>query len=160
MAGTQGPGESHSIRGPIDRAALVRIRDVINTEEPLATAELDDSLDPRKLEVTYDEGLRDAEHARIDVQWTTRDEYSFHYTDSRGIDLRWDRHPHDGDYVHVSGLAHYHPPTDASSHPTDVEDSCITQIPALLVTRAILKLWRVAYHADSWSPLNDGSSSP
>lgn len=159
MAGTQESGESHSLRGPIDRAALVGIRDVINTEEPLATAELGDYLDPRKLEVTYDEGLRDAKHARMDVQWTTRDEYSFHYTDSRGIDLRWDRHPHAGDYVHVSGLAHYHPPPDASSHPPDVKDSCITQIPALLVTRAVLKLWRAAYHAGSWSTLNDGSSS-
>ena len=152
--------EGHSLRGPIDRPAFLVIRDVFNGEEPLATAELDDYLDPETLEVTFDDGLCGAETARIDVQWTTQDDYKFHYTDSRGVNLRWGKHPHDGDYINVSGLEHYHPPPNASSDPSDVEDSCITQSPEKLVTRAVLKLWRVAYHAESVSPLNAGSNPP
>lgn len=152
--------EGHSLRGPIDRPALLAIRGVFNTEEPLATAELDDYLDPGTLEVTFDDGLCGADTARIDVQWTTYDDYKFHYTDSRGVNLRWGKHPHDGDYVNVHGLEHYHPPPNASSDPSEVEDSCITQSPEKLVTRAVLKLWRVAYHAESVSPLNAGCNPP
>jgi hypothetical protein len=154
MDGTKGVDESHALRGATDRPALIAIRDVFNAEEPLATAQLDDFLDPNTLEVRVDDGLCGAETARLDVQWTTRDDYKFHYTDSQGVNLRWGKHPHGGDYVRVNGLKHYHPPPDASSDPNAVEDSCITQSPELLATRAVLKLWRVAYHADSLSPLN------
>lgn len=154
------PAESHSLRGPIDRPALLRIRDVVNAEEPLATARLDDFLNPSTVEIVFDEGLCGADSARIDARWTTRDDYAFHYTDSCGVNLRWDRHPHDGDYVRVSGLEHYHPPPDASSDPDDVEASCIEQSPERLVTRAVLKLWRAAYHATSWGPLNAGRDPP
>jgi len=160
MDGTKGADESHSLRGPTDRPALIAIRDAFNAEEPLATAQLDDFLDPTTLEVRFDEGLCGAETARLDVQWTTRDDYKFHYTDSQGVDLRWGNHPHGGDYSQVNGLEHYHPPPDASSDPNVVEDSCITQSPELLVTRAVCKLWRVAYHADSLSPLNTGKNPP
>ena len=152
--------EDHSLRGSIDRPALLAIRDVFNTDEPLATAELDDYLDPETLEVTFDEGLCGADTARIDVQWTTQDDYKFHYTDSRDVNFRWGKHPHDDEYVNVRGLKHYHPPPDASSDPSEVENSCITQSLEKLVTRAVLKLWRVAYHADSLSPLNEGSNPP
>ena len=160
MTGNRGAAETHSLRGPIDRAALTRIRDVVEETEPLASARLDDPLDPGLLQIELAEGLRGAETARIDVRWTTRDDYAFHYTDSNGLDLRWDRHPHGGDYVHVPGLEHYHPPPDASSDPSDVEDSCIRVVPEELVTRAVLKLWRVAYHAGSLEPLNDGRNPP
>jgi hypothetical protein len=152
--------EGHSLRGPIDRAALLVIREVFNADEPLATAELDDYLDPETLEVTYTEGLCGADTARIDVQWTTQDDYKFHYTDSRGVNLRWGKHPHNNDYVNVRELEHYHSPPNASSDPSEVEDSCITQSPEKLVTRAVVKLWRVAYHAESVSPLNAGSNPP
>lgn len=160
MGGNTGASEVHSLRGPIDRAVLITIRDVINGDEPLATAELDDFLDPRVLEVRFEEGLGDADTARIDVQWTTRDDYKFHYTDSAGIDLRWGKHPHDGDYVDATGLEHYHPPPDASSDPNVIQDSCIQRTPPRLVTRAVLKLWRTAYHADSLQLLNAGSNPP
>lgn len=160
MAGMPNQDESHSLRGPIDRAVLITIRDVITAEEPLATARLDDYLDPRTLEVTFDDGLCEAESARIDVQWTTRDDYSFHYTDSRDIDLRWDKHPHGGDYGTVTNLEHYHPPPNASSAPDDVEDSCITHPLASIVTRIVLKLWREAYEAGSFDDLNTGNDSP
>lgn len=160
MAGGGGGSEAHSLRGPIDRAALVAIRDVSTEVEPLATATLDDFLDPTTLEIAFEDGLRGAETGRLDVRWTTTGDYSFHYTDSRCRDLRWDAHPHGGTYVACSGPEHYHPPPDATSDPTAVEQSCITQSPPRLVTRAVLKLWRVAYHADSLAPFNAGQNPP
>lgn len=160
MGGNRSAGESHSLRGPVDRAALLTIRDVVNAEEPLTTAQLDDYLNPTVLNVTFDDGLCGADTARLDVQWTTRDDYKFYYTDSRGVNLRWGKHPHNGDYVNVIGLDHYHPPPNASSDPSEVEDSCINQSPEKLVTRAVLKLWRAAYHAESLTHLNAGSNPP
>lgn len=160
MGGPVKSSESHSLRGPIDRPVLIRIRDVFEEQEPLATAQLDDFLDPSTVEVALDTGLRGAESARIDVQWTTQDDYKYHYTDSNGVDLRWGNHPHGGDYVQVDGTEHYHPPPDASSDPNEVEDSCIDQSPAELVTRAVCKLWRAAYDASSWTPLNAASNPP
>ena len=44
--------------------------------------------------------------------------------------------------------------------PDDVEESCIEQSVEALVTRAVLKLWRVAYRADSYAPLNAASNPP
>lgn len=61
------------------------------------------------------------------------------YTDSQDVDCRWDRHPPGGDYVNVSGLAHFHPPPDASTDPSEIEASCIEQSPAALVLRAVLR---------------------
>ena len=160
MGGAKKANEPHSLRGAIDRPALIAIRDVINTEEPLATARLDDFLNPSALGVNLDDGLCRAESARIDIQWTTRDDYKFHYTDSQGVNFRWGKHPHSDDYVRVSEIEHFHPPPDASSDPNTVEASCIKHGQALLVTRAVLTLWRVAYHADSLSPLNAGENPP
>jgi hypothetical protein len=157
---TGGQTESHSLRGSIDRPALLAIRDLFNGDEALATATLDDFLNPRALKVEYDDGLRSAERSRIDIRWTTRNDYKYHYTDSGGVNLRWGRHPHNGDYIQVPGLEHYHPPPDASSDPSTVEESCIKQQPETLVTRAVIKLWRVAYHADSLAPLNSGRNPP
>lgn len=71
MSGTPGANEPRSRRGPIDRPVLVKIRDLISTEEPFASAELDDYLSPSTLSVELSDGLCDAETARIDVQWTT-----------------------------------------------------------------------------------------
>jgi hypothetical protein len=152
--------EAHSLRGATDRPALLTIRDLIERMEPLAVAELDDYLNPSVLEVTLGDGLRDAEEARLDVQWTTQNDYKYHYTDTEDVNFRWGRHPHSGDYSHVPGLEHYHPPPDASSDPDKVEQSCINHSPEELVTRAVLKLWRVAYHTDSYAPLNAGSNPP
>ncbi|WP_370464967.1 hypothetical protein [Natronomonas sp. LN261] len=152
--------ETHTLRGATDRPALLTIRDVVEEMEPLATAELDNYLHPSVLEVVLDDGLCAADDARIDIQWTTRDDYKFHYTDSEGVNLRWGKHPHAGDHIHVSGLEHYHPPPNSSSDPDEVKASCIAQSPEELVTRAVLKLWRVAYHADSYEPLNAGRNPP
>jgi hypothetical protein len=160
MGSGHGQRETHALRGPPDRPVLIAIRDLVDDREPLATAQLDDFLDPESLAVTFEDGLCDAERARIDVQWTTRNDYTFHYTDSNGVDFRWGKHPHGGDYRPDDGLEHYHPPPDASSDPNRVEKSCITQSSPQLVTRAVLKLWRTAYHAESLAPLNAGSNPP
>lgn len=160
MARNGASSEPHSLRGPIDRPVLIAIRDVFEEQEPLASAELDDFLDPRAVEVTLDVGVRGADAARIDVRWTTRDDYTFHYTDSDGIDCRWGRHPHGGDYANVDGLEHFHPPPDASSAPDEVEDSCIEQSTPERVTRAVLALWRAALEQSSLAPLNAASDPP
>jgi len=160
MNGTRGSAERHSLRGAIDRPALLAIRDVFNDEEPLAAATLDDFLNPTALEVRFEDGLCDADSCRLDIQWTVQGDYKFHYTDTLNVNLRWGKHPHGGEYIHVTGLEHYHPPPDASSDPIDVEDSCIQQSPDLLVARAVLKLWRTAYHADTLKPLNLGRNPP
>lgn len=160
MQDSTGQSETHTLRGSTDRPALLTIRDVIEEMEPLAAAELDDYLNPSLLEVTLNDGLCEADEAKIDIQWTTQDHYKFHYTDTEAVNFRWGKHPHLGDYIHATGLEHYHPPPDASSDPDEVEDSCITQSPEVLVTRAVLKLWRVAYHTNSYEPLNAGSNPP
>jgi hypothetical protein len=90
--------EPHTLRGATDRPALLTIRDVIKQMEPLATAELDDFLDPSVLEVVLDNGLCGAGEARIDIQWTIQTDYKFHYTDTEWVNLRWGKHPHAGDY--------------------------------------------------------------
>lgn len=160
MGGSEAADERHALRGPIDRPALLAIRDIFDSEEPLATPALDDYLNPERLMVTYEDGLCEAETARLDIRWTTRGDYSVHYTDNRGVNLRWDKHPHGGDYGNASGLEHYHPPPEASNDPAKVTASCITQTVDVLVARAVLKLWRVAYHADSLAPLNVGQNPP
>ena len=50
----------------------------------------------------------------------------FRYTDTEGVNLRWGKHPHAGDYIYVSGLEHYHPSPNAGSGLDEVEASCIT----------------------------------
>lgn len=160
MGGSSGSAERHSLRGAIDRAALITIRDIVDGMEPLANAHLDDYLHPTVLEITYSDGLCDANGARIDVRWTTRGDYKFHYTDPTGVDFRWGKHPHDGDYFHAPGPEHFHPPPDASTDPNDVEASCIKHSPTELVTRAVLKLWRVSYQTDSYEPLNAARNPP
>lgn len=139
---------------------MIAIRDVYDELEPLATPELDDYLNPTTLEIPLADGLGDASVGRIDVQWTTEDDYKFHYTDDQEVNFRWGKHAHDGDYVHVPGLEHFHPPPDASSDPMTVEASCIHESPPKLVTRAVMKLWRAAYHANSLEPLNAGANPP
>lgn len=98
MTGKQ--DEPHSLRGAIDRRGLIAVRDLFDSNEPLAVATLDNFLNPDVLEVQYDDGLLSA------------------------------------------------------------EQSCIQQRPEELVTRAVMKLWRAAYHADSLDPLNAGRNPP
>lgn len=151
--------ESHSLRGPADRAALLIIRDIFATEEPLATPELDDYLNPTELEITLADGIGSADAARIDVVWTTRGDYKFHYTDAAGVNARWGRHPHGGEYD-AGGLAHFHPPPGATSDSAAVEPSCIDHTVERLVARAVNKLWRAAYEASDTDLLNAAANPP
>nr|WP_268105535.1 hypothetical protein [Natronomonas gomsonensis] len=57
--------EDHTLRGATDRPALLTIRDIIEEMEPLASAQLDDYLNPSVLEVILGDGLCEAEGARI-----------------------------------------------------------------------------------------------
>lgn len=108
----------------------------------------------------YDDGLLSAEWSRIDIQWTPRHDYNYHCTDAAGVNLRWGPHPHDEDYIQVPGFEHHHPAPNASSDPAEVEISCIKQRPETPVTRAVITLWRTAYHAEALDPLNSGSNPP
>jgi hypothetical protein len=80
MRGSPNESEAHTLRGATDRPALLTIRDTIEEMEPLATAELDEYLNPSILTVALDDGLCEADDARFDIQWTTENDYTFHYS--------------------------------------------------------------------------------
>lgn len=155
MGGDEADAESHALRGAIDRGALTDFRDVFERQEPLATGRLDDPLDPSVLRIDLDEGVGSAAFARLDVVWTTRDDYSIHYTDPSGRDVRWDRHRND--FPRVPGDRHFHPPPDASS---DVRPSCIAVAEIELVARAAVKCWREAYETGSLDTINELRDPP
>lgn len=148
----------HSLRGPTDRGALIDFRDTFCQQEPLADGRLNDFFDPDELRISLTDGVGTAERARLDVVWTTKDDYNIHYTDSRARDLRWDVHPND--YPNSPDTKHFHPPPDASSEPRDVAESCIEVCEIVLVARATHKLWRTAYDQGSFDGINDVSNPP
>lgn len=131
--------------GDPDFEVLRRVRTRAETYEPMvADAEYDDSLNPETLSLHLSEGFT-AEAGRFDVQWTTENCYSFHYTEP-GLDFRYDRHPH----RHPDAPEkHFHPPPDAD----DAVASCVEVEAADLVTMAVLQLWRDALDADDLSLL-------
>jgi hypothetical protein len=147
-------GDESAGFGPIDADALRDIRSVVTTMEPLVTAaRLDDPLNPGQLHVEFEDGIGAATSARIDARWSTRDNYSFHYTDDAGVDYRFDRHPKpDGP------RAHFHPPPDAPSD--GAVPSCIRVVEIPLVARAVFGLWRNAYERGSVDGINDAANPP
>ena len=149
--------ESHAVRGPVDRGALIDFRETITQREPLATGELDDFLDPSVLYIHLEDGVGEADSGRFDVVWTTRDDYNVHYTDDVR-NLRWDVHPHD--YPKPPEARHFHPPPDASKDPDLVVDSCIKVPGIVLVALATLKLWRTAYERGSFEGINQFIDPP
>lgn len=151
MVDFESEGESHAIRGPVDRGALLDFQEAITRREPLATGELDDFLDPSMLYIHFEDGVGQADSGRLDVVWTTQDDYTVHYTDDTR-NLRWDVHPHD--YPKPPEDRHFHPPPDASSDPDLVEDSCIEVSEIVLVALATLKLWLTAYERGSFEGIN------
>lgn len=157
MPDTEIGEETHAVRGPVDRGALLDFREAITRREPLATGELDDFLDPSVLHIHFDDGVGRADSGRVDVVWTTRDDYNVHYTDETR-NLRWDVHPHD--YPTPPEDRHFHPPPDASSDPDLVEDSCIEVSGIVLVGLATLKLWRTAYGRGSFDGINQIENPP
>lgn len=65
--------------GPIYLPALQRIRNRWLDLEPLAeTTYYDDLVSPTELHVELTDGLGTADAARLDIQWSELDMYSFH----------------------------------------------------------------------------------
>ncbi|ELY51167.1 hypothetical protein [Natronolimnohabitans innermongolicus] len=147
MSGGDDGTESHSLRGASDRRSLLEFRDVVEGMEPLATAALDDPLNPDELRISLADGIGPASRGRFDVRWSTTNDYNIHYTDDRGRNLRWDVHPHE--YPAPDDESHFHPPPDASSDDGAVEASCIDVRQVQLVARATVTLWRTLYDAES-----------
>jgi len=142
--------------GPIYLPALERIRDLWLELEPLVdTTSYDDVVAPTELRISLTDGLGDADAARIDIQWSERGMYSFHYVDDTDIDWRFDRHPN----TH-SPEVHFHPPPDAAT--ATAEPSCIDVAEVSPVTRAIHAMWRAAYEDedDDVDQLNSASDPP
>lgn len=150
--------EPHSLRGPLDRGALLDIRAEIERLEPLATGELDDFANPRELQVHLDDGVGDAESARLDIGWTVQRDYNVHYTDSLSRNFRWDVHPHD--YPRPTDDAHFHPPPKATNDPNDVAPSCIEVREVELVARAVVDRWRAAYETGTFDDVNNANDPP
>ena len=140
--------------GPIYLPALQRIRTLWLELEPLVeTTSYDDIVSPTELHVSLTDGLGIADAARLDIQWSELDMYSFHYVDTADVNWRFDRHPN----TH-SPEAHFHPPPDASTATT--EPSCIEVTEVSLVTRAVHTMWRAAYEANDVDRLNNASNPP
>lgn len=140
--------------GPIYLPALQRIRNLWLELEPLVeTTYYDDIVSPTELNVELTDGLGTAEAARVDIQWSELDMYSFHYVDTEDVNWRFDRHPN----IH-SPEAHFHPPSDASS--ATAEPSCIEVNEVSLVTRSVHTMWRAAYENNDVDQLNSASNPP
>lgn len=140
--------------GQIDLPALQRIRDLWLDLEPLVVGTAyDDLVDPTELQIELDDGVAEATAARIDIQWSDRQYYSFHYVDSEDVNWRFDRHPN----THSREM-HFHPPPDATTAGAD--PSCIRVEEVSLVTRAVHKMWRRAYEQDTFESLNSLSNPP
>jgi len=92
--------------------------------------EFDDPLSPTVVKITLIDGLGVADAARIDVQWSVSNNYSFHDVDDDGVNWRLNRHPNPH-----SPETHFHPPPDASTEAA--LPSCITVEEVSLVTRAV-----------------------
>lgn len=150
--------ESHSLRGASDASALRTVRSVFERQEPMATVAFDDVVNPQVLELQFADAPGTAESARIDVRWSTEDDYNLHYTDSEGRNLRWDRHRHQ--YPTPDDDTHFHPPPEASVSPGDVERSCIDERRIDIVARTVQKLWRRAYEENSLDGVNTAENPP
>lgn len=140
--------------GPIYLPALQRIRDLWLDLEPLVeTTAYDDIVSPTELHVELADGLGTADAARLDIQWSELDMYSFHYVDTDDVNWRFDRHPN----THSPEM-HFHPPPDAST--AAAEPSCIDVTEVSLVTRAVHAMWRAAYENEDIARLNSLSNPP
>ena len=103
--------------------------------------------DPAVLKVWCADGLGDAADGRFDIKWYQRGYYSFHYTDSKGLNFCWDYHP-----KARAPDKHFHPPPNA--HSTNPEPSCLSVLDPPVVARVVHKLWRRAYDTGSTERLN------
>ena len=139
--------------GPVDYDALQQIRDIFLTIEPLVTHHnLSGRLDPQpELNITVSEGFGASPSGRFDIVWTERDCYNFHYTETDGVDFRFDRHPEPN-----VPEKHFHEPPNANTR----APSCIDVEQVEVVTRGVLKCWRTALERDDASLVNTQSNPP
>lgn len=150
-------GESFDRERGLDTDALRQVGRTARSVDGLVTrATLDSVTDPTKLVVQLADGLRDAESCRFDVRWLHSGFYSFHHTDTDGVNFRYDHHPKDG-----VPTRHFHPPPDARSDAA--EPSCLTPDPVAvpgIVTRGVFTLWRRSYETGRLTALNDAEKPP
>ncbi|WP_348643029.1 hypothetical protein [Natronomonas gomsonensis] len=125
--------------GPVDRQTL-RLLETHLIDDPLveSTSIDPDPYEPRLLHASLDTGRypESVETVRIDIQWFTSGDFSFHYleTESAGQhwECRWDRHPNE----HNTRLHFHMPPTgtnvrdipDLAEHPLEVYSTVLTAI--------------------------------
>ncbi len=157
MSDLDGDSESHTLRGSIDRKSLCDFRDVFQEEEPLATAKLDNPLNPDVLTIMYNTGIGEDSSGRFDIRWSTVGDYNIHYTDT-ARNLRWDLHHHG--YTAPLDDRHYHPSPNASNDDEDVEKSCIEVQEVETVARAVKAAWRECYNVGSLDIANDLDNPP
>lgn len=139
--------------GPVYYDALQQIRDIFLQHEPLVTHhDLSGRLDPQpELNITVGEGFGTRSSGRFDIVWTERDCYNFHYTETNGIEFRFDRHPEP-----TVQAKHFHQPPDATTRvPSRIE---VEQV--AVVTRGVLKCWRTALDRDDPLLVNTLSNPP
>jgi len=153
-----GTWESHSLRGPRDRVALREFKTAFERVEPLASGRIAGVGSRLHLELELSDGIGSADSGRFDVAWSTQDDYSIHYTCPNGPDTRWDRHCHE--YTTPGDDRHFHPPPNASTTDSDVEESCIRVCQITLVAMTTAKLWRVMYDTGDTSTANTISNPP
>lgn len=121
--------------GPVDTVVLQQIRNLGVQEEPLVEeTSFDNPIDPTELVVELAIGM--AEPGRFEITWWQRGAYRYHYTESDGIDFRFDRHPKDD-----APDTHFHPPPDGGPAARSILQN-VTQ--AQVVTRVVLSQWRAA----------------
>lgn len=121
--------------GPVSHPVLQQIREIFLAEEPLVeTTRFDTPISPTELIVEFETGLNAA--GRFEITWWEQDAYRFHYTETDGVDFRFDNHPKDS-----APEAHFHPPPNAGVAEPSILDG-ITQ--PQIVTRVIHSQWRKA----------------
>ena len=107
-----------SLGALLELPALQRSRDLWLELEPLVDeTAYDNIVAPTELQISLEDGLCDADSARLDIQWSELEMYSFQYVDSDDVNWRFDRHPN----THAPEI-HFHPPEVTT---TDAEPSCI-----------------------------------
>ncbi|QLC34365.1 hypothetical protein EFA46_009145 [Halarchaeum sp. CBA1220] len=121
--------------GPVDYPVLRQIRDLLLEEEPLVeSTAFDDPVNPTELIVEF--SSESDSPGRMEITWWKRGAYRYHYTESGGVDFRFDNHPKDG-----APNAHFHPPPNAGpAEPSFLAGVTQPQI----VTRAVITRWRRA----------------
>lgn len=139
--------------GRLDIAALEEVRRVMERDGLVDEAGFEDLMDPTHLQVTFSDGIGNAEWARFDIRWRRNGSYSFHGTDSEGRDFRWGFHPKED-----APDKHFHTPRDADRG--DPVPSCTEVEEPTLVARAVHKLWRRAYESEDLSVLNTATNPP